>query len=262
MVQQVHAVLLTGGSAFGLAAAEGVVQYLEQRGVGFATRAGPVPIVPAAALFDLAVGSSSTRPGPREGLEACRAAAALLPEGSVGAGTGATVGHLRGIRWSTKGGLGTASRQLASGARVGALVAVNAFGDVVEPGTGRVLVGARDEDRAVGFLGTSSHIEELLQRDRRFGEHTTLALVATDADLDRAALTRVAAMAHDGLARAINPAHTGFDGDLVYALATGSAPTVESTIVGALAAEALAEAVVRAVTLATGLGGIPALGEL
>ena len=262
LVQQVHAVLLSGGSAYGLAAAAGVVEYLEERGVGFPTSAGPVPIVPAAALFDLGVGSSAVRPGPRDGYSACRAAATTpVEEGSVGAGTGATVGHLRGIRWSTKGGLGCASRRLASGAVVGALVAVNAFGDVVEPGSGRVLAGTRDEDPTVGFLGTAAHIEELTRR-RRFGEHTTLALVATDAALDRAALGRVATMAHDGLARVVNPAHTPYDGDVVYALATGAAPTIDAAIVGTLAAEAIAEAVVRAVTRAGGLGGIPSLGEL
>lgn len=261
LVQKVYAVLLTGGSAFGLAAAGGVVEYLEARGIGFPTSAGPVPIVPAAALFDLGVGDPGARPGMADGLAACEAARdAALQEGSVGAGTGATVGHLRGIDGAMKGGIGTASRRLDGGCVVGALAAVNAFGDVTDPSTAQIVAGTRGPGVG-GFLNTAAQIERVAERPRRFGEHTTLAVVATDAALDRAALSRVATMAHDGLARAINPVHTSFDGDVVFALSTGAAPALEPTVVGVRAAEALAEAVVRAVRAARGLGGVPAIGE-
>ena len=260
-VQKVNAVLLTGGSAFGLAAADGVMRYLAELGAGFRTSAGSVPIVPAAALFDLGIGSSSAYPAPADGYAACRQAnSGAVEEGSVGAGTGATVGHLRGRETCTKGGLGSASRRLGSGAVVGALVAVNAFGDVVDPGSERVLAGARLPEG--GFLGATSHIEELANRGEAYASHTTLALVATDATLDRVALLRVAQMAHDGLARAIRPAHTAFDGDVVFALSTGASVAVDATIVGVLAAEAVAESIVRAVNRATGLAGVPAMSEL
>jgi L-aminopeptidase/D-esterase-like protein len=262
-VQKVQAVLLTGGSAFGLAAAEGVVRYLEERGAGFPTGAGPVPIVPAASLFDLGIGMSAIRPGHDEGYSACREASqGPVAEGSVGAGTGASVGHLRGSSGSTKSGLGSASRRLISGATVGGLAVVNAFGDVVEPDTGRILAGARD--LSGGFLDTTAHIEELAEvaSAPRFGQHTTLALVATDSALERVELLRVAQMAHDGLARVIQPAHTGLDGDVVFALSTGSGPRLDPTIVGTIAAEILAESVLRAVTKATGLAGVPAILDL
>ena len=260
-VQRIHALLLSGGSAFGLAAAAGVVQYLEERGAGFPTAAGPVPIVPAASLFDLAIGQATTRPGPAEGYAACQAATAgAVGQGSLGAGTGATVGHLRGMDGAIKGGVGSASRRLAAGATVGALVAVNAFGDVLEPRSGRILAGTRSAGG--GFLDSAAHVEMLLQRRRPFGESTTLAVVATDAEISRPELLRVAMMAHDGLARTIAPAHTSFDGDVVFALSTGARPRVHSTVIGCIAAEILAEAVVRAVTLARGLAGVPALAEL
>jgi L-aminopeptidase/D-esterase-like protein len=260
-VQKVHAILLTGGSAFGLAAAAGVVRYLEERGAGFPTSVGPVPIVPAAALFDLSLASSRIRPGPDDGYAACQAASGgPVPEGAVGAGTGATVGHLRGLKGSTKGGLGSASRRLASGATIGALVAVNAFGDVADPRTGRILAGARLEEG--GFCDTAAHIEEVALRRARLGEHTTLAVVATDAALDRPALLRVAQMAHDGLARAIRPVHTGFDGDAIFALSTASSDPVDATIIGSVAADVLAQAVVRAVMRATGLAGVPSAAEM
>jgi L-aminopeptidase/D-esterase-like protein len=268
IVQQVHGVLLTGGSAFGLSAADGVVRYLEELGSGFPTSAGPVPIVPAAALFDLAVGKPSVRPGPENAYAACQASdRGPVQEGSVGAGTGATVGHLYGLDGCIKGGLGSAGRILTGGATVGALVAVNAFGDVVDPASGRIVAGARD--RTNGFANTSVRIEELLGRRSagHFGQHTTLALVATDAPLSRDALLRVARMAHDGLARTVRPAHTGFDGDIVFALSTaaledGSLPSgspLTDVIVGTVAADLVAESVLRAVTRATSVAGVPAV---
>jgi L-aminopeptidase/D-esterase-like protein len=262
LVQRVHALLLTGGSAFGLDAAAGVMRFLEERGVGFATSAGSVPIVPAAALFDLGIGSPAARPGPDDAYAACvRASAEPGAQGSVGAGTGATVGHLGGMSRATKGGIGAASRRLANGVTVAALAAVNAFGDVRASTTNRILAGTRVAVESRDFHDTTGNIEDLPERRAAFREHTTLAVVATDASFDRAALVRVAAMAHDGLARAISPAHTAFDGDLVFALSTGAGPVADGTVVGTVAAELLAAAIVRGVLAASSLGGVPAAGE-
>lgn len=261
-VQRAHAILLSGGSAFGLAAADGVVRYLEERGVGFPTAAGPVPIVPAAAIFDLRVGRSDARPGPAGGYAACRQASTdRVEEGSVGAGTGATVGHLFGIAGATKGGVGTASRRLADGAVVGAVAVVNAFGDVLDPASGRVLAGARRPGERA-FVRTAEHIELLAQRRRPLGESTTLGIIATDARLDRPALLRVAQMAQDGLARAIEPAHTPLDGDIVFALSTGQKGEGDPAIVGVVAAQVLAAAIVRAVLQAASLVGVPSCHDL
>jgi L-aminopeptidase/D-esterase-like protein len=260
-VQEVQAVLLTGGSAFGLAAAAGVVRYLEEIGAGFSTSAGTVPIVPTAALFDLGIGQAETRPGPDEGYAACQAAdTGPVAQGSVGAGTGATVGHLRGRGACTKGGLGSASRRLRGGVTLAALVAVNAFGDVVDPSTGRILAGVRVSRGS--FYNTTAHIEELAELRPRFREQTTLAVIATDAALGRPALLRVAQMAHDGLARTIRPAHTAFDGDVVFALSTAREGPLDATVGGTVAGELLADSIVRAVACATGLAGVPAASEL
>jgi L-aminopeptidase/D-esterase-like protein len=256
-VQLAHAVLLTGGSAFGLAAADGVVRYLEEQGSGFQTSVARVPIVVGAALFDLGLGSPSSRPDATAGYAACQlAGTGAVVEGNVGAGTGATVGHLLGRASAMKGGLGSASRRLSADTTVGALVAVNAFGGIVDYRDGRLIAGPRD---ATGRqVWTSRQIERLRERPGWPGQNTTLAVVATDASLERPALLRVAQMAHDGLARAVEPAHTGFDGDAVFALATARRPGLDSTIVGAVAAEVLAEAIVRAVLAASSLGGVPA----
>jgi L-aminopeptidase/D-esterase-like protein len=254
-VRRIDAVLLAGGSAFGLAAADGVMRFLEERGRGFRTSSGPVPIVVAAALYDLGLGGRENRPGSNEGHAACLAASKHpVPCGSVGAGTGATVGKLRGIGAAMKGGLGSASARLASGGIVAALVAVNAFGDVVEPDTGRQIAGPRGADELL--LNTSELIETLGER-RPFGQSTTLGVIATDVDLDRVALLRVAQMAHDGLARSIRPAHTGYDGDAVFALSTAQRPSLDASIIGSRAADLLAMAVVCAITSATPLHGLP-----
>lgn len=271
LVQEVHAVLLSGGSAFGLDAAGGVMRYLEERGVGFDTRVAKVPIVPAAILFDLGVGRADVRPGAEEGYQACLAATqGPVSEGSVGAGTGATVGKAMGLGRATKGGLGTASQAIpaeAPGTRimVGALVAVNAFGDVVDPKNGEVLAGPRREDDQ-GFLNT---VELLLQgqalRAREGAlRNTTIGVVATNARLTKEQVNKLAQMAHDGLARAIRPSHTMGDGDTVFALATGKEgePYRDLTILGAAAAEVMAEAVVRAITQARSLAGIPAARDI
>ncbi|MDQ7028512.1 MAG: P1 family peptidase [Ardenticatenia bacterium] len=258
LVRAVHAVLLTGGSAFGLAAADGVVRWLEERGHGFDVGVAKVPIVPAAVLFDLALGSASARPGPREGYLACeQASRGPVEEGNVGAGTGATVGKLLGLRYAMKGGLGSASTRIGRGVTMGALVAVNALGDVVDPHTGRILAGTRRPD-VDGFLDTARAMRGDLGQTILGLMNTTLAVVATDAALDKAELTMLAGMAHDGLARAVRPAHTMLDGDTIFAISTGNRQANLSAL-GAAATDVVAEAIVRAVQAARPLHGVPAV---
>lgn len=264
LVQEVHAVLLAGGSAFGLDAAGGVMRFLEERGIGFDTGVARVPIVPAAVLFDLTIGSPSARPNAAAGYAACEAATdGPVAEGSVGAGTGATVGKLLGPFYATKSGVGTASIHLGP-IIVAALVAVNAFGDVVDPQTGQILAGTRDPQSG-RFLDTMQALRQgLAGAARGFpATNTTIGVVATNARLSKEEANKMAQMAHDGLARTIRPIHTMWDGDAIFALATGEAEErPDVSILGAFAAEAMAEAVVRAVTRASSLGGIPAPGDL
>lgn len=269
LVQQVHAILLSGGSAFGLAAADGVMRYLEERGVGFETGVARVPIVPAAILFDLILGDPAVRPGPTQGYAACLAATdGPVEEGNVGAGTGATVGKILGPGFMMKAGLGSASVQLGGGVIVGALVAVNALGDVVDPTTGQILAGARHPS-GKGFLDTSQALRgDLTHTILGFTpwqatdcRSTTLAVVATDAALTREQANVVAMMAHDGIARAIRPAHTMLDGDAIFVLSTGQVQA-NVTVVGAAATEVVAQAIVRAVLRARSLHGVPAHSDL
>jgi len=262
LVEKVHGLLLAGGSAFGLEAAAGVMEYLEEQGIGFDVGVTKVPIVPAAILFDLAIGDPRRRPDRTMGYQAALSASSgPVEEGSVGAGTGATVGKLFGMRYAMKGGIGTASVRLTGGLIVGALVVVNAFGDVLDPSTGRILAGVRDPKDGRRLPGTVSLIKAGVRRNRFGGESTTLAVVATNAILTKVEATKVAQMGHDGLARTIAPVHTTLDGDVVFALATGRVPG-EVNAVGSAAAEAVAEAVVRAIKKAKGLGGIPAYNDL
>jgi L-aminopeptidase/D-esterase-like protein len=261
VVERVHAIFLSGGSAFGLDAAAGVMDYLESRGVGFAAGKVRVPIVPGAVIFDLHLGSPKARPSRRMALRACRNASRKVVEGSVGAGTGATVGKLYGIGQATKGGLGFWSRGLRGRVHVQALAVVNAFGDVVDPRTGKVIAGARVSPESPEFAVTAeSMLEERVGKG--FGAaHTTLAVVMTNAELDKVQTTKVAQMAHDGLARAIHPVHTRLDGDVVFALSLGR-ERAEVNSLGTAAAEVTAQAIVRAVETARGLGGVPACREL
>ncbi len=267
-VEQVHAIVLAGGSAFGLDAASGVMRWLDERGFGIEVGPARVPIVPAAILFDLWIGDASIRPDAASGYAACEAASTEpVAEGNVGAGTGATVGKLFGIQRAMRGGIGTASVTVG-GITVGALVAVNAVGDVIDPSTGQTVAGARTVDGAA-LLGT---MRALLRGDLPLlleaGSATTLGVVATDAVLTKAQANKLAQMAHDGLARTINPVHTMSDGDTVFALATGaSGKTAHLTLLGALGAEVMATAVLRAVRAATRLSGpglpdLPAAGDL
>lgn len=261
-VQTVNAVLLAGGSAFGLAARDGVVRRLEEMGEGFRVGEGlTVPIVPGAVIFDLRV--AATRPGAECGYRAAAAAdegSGRLAEGSVGAGAGASVGKLRGMAWAMKGGVGTASISLESGLVVGAVVVVNAVGDVIDPRTGRVVAGARAE---TGGFADARRILRGQGPRAPAGLNTTIGVVATNARLDQSQATKVAQMAQDGLARALVPSHAPGDGDAIFSLATGRlASGFDTGQVGALAAEVVAEAILRAVRAATGLPGLPAVKDL
>jgi L-aminopeptidase/D-esterase-like protein len=262
IVPHLHAVLLAGGSAFGLEAAGGVMRYLEERGIGFDVQVTHVPIVPAAILFDLRLGDHRARPDAPMAYQACqRAVSGPIEEGSVGAGTGATVGKLFGISQATKSGLGTALVESSAGLKVAALVAVNAFGDVRDPVTGSVLAGARTAPESHEFADTCAAMRRGISPRGYRPEDTTLAVVATNARLSKAQATKMAQVAQHGLVRTISPVHTTLDGDLVIALATGEVEA-EPNGVGIMAAEAVAGAVIRAVKAATSLGGLPAWRDL
>ncbi len=282
MMQEVHAVLLTGGSAFGLDAASGVMRVLEERGVGFDVGVARVPIVPAAVLFDLGIGRADVRPdataGMRATLAALNAGAGPVAQGSVGAGTGAVVGRLAGPAFAMKGGIGSASVQLPGGHTLGALVAVNALGDVCDPQTGKIIAGARNPTGAGWFAEAQASVTSAQTTTAEAtpfpGAQTTLAVIATDAPFGKAELARLAMMAHDGLALAIRPTHTPLDGDVVFALSTAprassaSAPTdmqsatLALTQAGIAAAQTLARAIIKAVRAASGLHGVPAVRDL
>ncbi len=263
LVERVHAVLLTGGSAYGLDAAAGIMRWLEERGHGFPISAGVVPIVVGAVLIDLSLGRSDVRPNADSGYAACRAAGdGAVDEGCVGAGTGATVAKALGRERILKGGLGTACERTASGVTVGAIVAVNSFGEVVEPDSGRVVAGPRGET-AGAFADTLAALRARPPRSPFAREpNSTIGVVATDASLTKEEAYRLAVMAQTGLARAVRPAHSPVDGDTIFALATGST-NAETDILqlGALAARAVERAIVRGVTQATGLAGVPSARE-
>lgn len=262
-VDFVNAVVFSGGSAFGLATRDGVVRHLAEQGEGYAVgSAGVVPIVTGAIIFDLGLNPTGPRPGAECGYEAARTATSgAIEEGSVGAGAGATVGKLRGSERAVKGGVGTAAIRLeSSGLVVAALVVVNAVGDVIDPSTGQVVAGVRSD--AGGFLDARRLLREAPGPDAA-GGNTTIGVVATNARLTKAQANKVAQMAHDGLARAIVPSHTPADGDTMFSLATGALEDGFSVSqVGALAAEAVSDAILRAVRAARGIGGVPAVGEL
>lgn len=260
-VQELHAVVLSGGSAFGLDAAGGTMRWLEENGVGFGVGEIRVPIVAGAILFDLRVGDGKIRPDAECGYQAAATASAATPsEGSVGAGAGATVGKLAGMNRAMKGGIGTSSIRRADGLVVGALIAVNAVGDVIDPSTGRVIAGVRTED---GGGLADARVMVRNSGASPSSSNTVIGVVATNASLTKAQATKVAQMAHDGLARAISPAHTPWDGDTIFALATGQEGVDADVLdIGALAAEAVSEAILRAVRAADGLPGLPSVSDL
>lgn len=270
LVEKVHAILLTGGSAFGLDAAAGVMRFLEEQGIGFDVGVGKVPIVPAAVLFDLALGKADIRPDAEMGYRAAAAANdGPVQEGNVGAGAGASVGKILGMGQAMKAGIGSALVDAGGGVLVGALIAVNAFGDVRDPQTGQILAGARAGKVGPFRFGSDEQpFADTLEVMRSFAgrqvmrlaarSNTVIGVVATNARLTKAEATRVAMMAQDGLGRVISPAHTMLDGDTLFALATGQRKADVSTV-GAFAAEAVAQAILRAVRLSEPAGGLPGL---
>lgn len=265
LVQKVHAVLLAGGSAFGLAAADGVMQWLAERGIGIDTQVAHVPIVPAAVLFDLDIGQSEVYPDAPMGYAACQNAAndntlTQSKSTSIGAGTGATIGKILGPDAAVKGGIGSAVIEVRPNLFVGALIAVNCFGDVIDPKTGQIIAGARKlpDD---GFANTMRVMQQTTGNYISFG-NTVIGVVATNASLSKEMVNKMAQMAHNGLARTISPAHTMFDGDTIFALSTGQGESADINLIGAYGVEAVTMAVVEAVQQATSLAGIPARQDL
>ena len=252
MVERVHAVVLAGGSAYGLEAATGVMRFLEENKVGLDTGAARVPIVPAAILYDLSLGRADVRPDAAMGYRAAAVAASTPPaEGNVGAGMGASLGKMRGMKHAMKSGVGTWSLRVR-GLVIGALAAVNPVGDVVDPQTGQVIAGLRS--------GATLEWMKKGQMRAAVQSNTVIGVIATNARLTKAGATKIAQMAQDGLARAIRPAHTMFDGDTIFTLATGEREA-DVSMVGAFAAEVMAEAIVRAVRAARAAGGLPAISS-
>ena len=272
LVEKVHAIVLSGGSAFGLDAASGVMRFLEERGVGYEVGAARVPLVPAAILFDLGLGRADIRPDAEMGYQACLNATTTPAQGNVGAGTGATVGKMLGMENAMKAGLGMASMEIGGEVIVGAIVAVNAMGDVVDPSNGQIIAGARIPNRgtppfpAGGGSAPGSPFADTLAILRTRAsqvsapptlENTVIGVVATNARLTKEHTNKVAQMAQDGLARAIRPAHTLYDGDTIFALSTGEVEMDVSTV-GSFAAEVFAQAVLQAVYAAEPAAGLPA----
>ena len=270
LVEKVHAVVLAGGSAFGLDAAGGVMRYLDEQRIGFNTGVARVPIVPAAILFDLGLGDKNVRPDADMGYHACEAASRQHPaEGNVGAGTGASLGKMFGMALAMKSGLGTASIR-AGGTTVGAIVAVNPFGDVLDPADGHILAGLRSGrvgPLKVGgsqpFAGTVAMLKTAIGRSvlgLASRTNTTIGVVATNARLTKAQATKIAQMAQDAVARTVRPAHTMLDGDTIFALSTGNR-AADVTLIGSLAAQAMEMAILRGVQLAASAGGLPGLAD-
>ncbi|MCM3881880.1 MAG: P1 family peptidase [Vicinamibacterales bacterium] len=263
LVEQVNAVFLSGGSAFGLDVATGVRKFLYEKKIGFPTRAANVPIVPGAILYDLNVGGKpEIWPTADCGYRAAQSATdGPVAEGNVGAGAGATVGKSGGGGGPMKSGIGTASITLPDGLVVAAIVAVNAVGDIIDPATGRVLAGVRTPD-GKGLADSRKILREGRPLSAQPGQNTTIGVVATNARLTKVQATKVAQMAHDGLARTIYPAHTMGDGDTIFAIATGTTGNGDVSRIGALGAEMMAEAIVRAAREATGIPGYPAARDI
>lgn len=272
LVQKVHAIVLAGGSAFGLDAASGVVRYLEEKKIGFNTGVAKVPIVPSAILYDLAIASADVRPDSAMGYQAVSSASSSPPlQGNVGAGTGATVGKMFGMKFAMKAGLGTSSINLGAGVMVGAIVAVNPYGDVIDPSTGNIIAGLRTGKLGVLKIGDKKNLfaDTLSMMKHPIGKgvlgiaslsNTVIGVVATNAKLTKAQATKVAQMAQDGIARTIRPAHTMFDGDVIFALSTGTKKADISTL-GAYAAEAMSQAIIRGVQSAKSAGGLIGLNQ-
>jgi len=261
VVEKIHAILLSGGSAFGLNAIGGVQRYLEEKGVGYEMAGVKIPIVPGAVVFDLDVGSARIRPGIPEGYQACQnAASGPVAEGCVGAGTGAMIGQLKGKRCAIKSGLGAASMKFYGDVIVAALFIVNALGDIIDPATGQIIAGIRRED-GKGFDNTIELMKQGYTYLAEPGHNTVVGAVVTNALLTKAQAAKVAQMAHDGLARAINPSHSMHDGDTIFALSLGGRIS-DVTTVGSMAAEVTRLAIINAIKKATSLDGVPCFADL
>ena len=271
LVEHCHAVVLSGGSAFGLDAATGVVRYLEERHIGFDTGVAHVPIVASAVLFDLAIGNPSIRPDSAMGYQACiNAIEEICPEGNIGAGTGATVGKILGMEGATKAGIGATSFNITNDIFISAIIALNAFGHIVDPNSGKIIAGARfpceqaSKHQDVVFADTieimRSHTQANMQ-SLNYSANTVIGVIATNAILTKEGANKVAQMAHNGIARTVRPAHTMFDGDTLFTMATNEHPA-DINVIGVFAAEAVSRAIIRAVECAKSSGGIPSASEL
>jgi L-aminopeptidase/D-esterase-like protein len=260
IVEHVHAILLSGGSSFGLDAATGVMRYLEEKGIGFDVGPTKIPIVPTAVIFDIFFGDPKARPTPELGYEACINARDTIEEGSIGVGTGAAVGKIFEISRAMKGGVGTSSIVMPDGLVVASLIVVNAFGDIIDNVTGKIIAGARVAPDSLEFANTVESIKKGAVK-KQFGlVNTTLGVVATNAKFSKKEVTKVAQMAQGGLIKTISPVHTTFDGDLVFALATGECEA-DLNLVGVLGEFVIAEAIKRAVKKADGFGILPAFKD-
>ncbi len=271
LIQKVHAIMLAGGSAFGLDAASGVMRYLEEHGVGVDVGAAKVPIVPSAILFDLGLGSADVRPDAEMGYQACLNASTNEPaQGNVGAGTGATVGKILGMGQAMKGGIGHASATLSGGIQVAAMIAVNAFGDVIDPRKGEIAAGVRSLMKGPIKIGEEGGFADTLNVMNTFAGrtimdlaqqgNTVIGVVATNAKLTKEECTKLAEMGMNGLAKSIRPVNTMLDGDTIFSLATGK-KNADINLVGAMAAEVTAEAVLSAVRNAQSVGGVLAASD-
>lgn len=260
---RIHGIFLTGGSAYGLDAAGGVMKYLEERGIGLDVGYGVVvPSVPTAVIFDLGIGDGKVRPTPEMAYKACLSASSSpTQEGSIGAGTGATIGKLFGIRTATKGGIGTVSYDLGNGRVLGALVVVNAFGDVFDLKSREIIAGVRDSQDGKGFPGSANLFKQGVIRKLEPFESTTLAVLATNINFSRSELIRVATIGQTGISRVVFPSHTTSDGDLVFAISCGNSEG-DANALGIIASELISEAIVRAVKSAKNLGGIPSWSDI
>jgi L-aminopeptidase/D-esterase-like protein len=260
---KIHAILLTGGSAYGLDASSGVMKYLEENNVGLEVGYGMVvPSVPTAVIFDLGIGNGKIRPEAEMGYEACMKAVSSPPaEGSVGAGTGATIGKLLGLNHSTKGGIGTACHEFEDGTIVGVLVVVNAFGDIVSRRNGEIIAGVREDKNSETFAGTVNLLKKGITFRPEESQNTTLAVVATNADFSKSELERIANIAQTGFARVISPVHTVADGDVVIAASSGD-KSQDANLVGIIAAELTEKSIIRAVEVSESLGGIPSFSDI
>jgi L-aminopeptidase/D-esterase-like protein len=272
LVNKIQAISLAGGSAYGLDAATGVMKYLEEKGLGFDTGVARVPVVPSAILFDLAIGSAKIRPDANMGYQAClNASTDAVEQGCVGAGTGAMAGNALGPSQATKSGIGSASIDIGGGIIVGAIIAVNPFGDIIDPTNGTIIAGTRSIRKGpikIGEEAVFANTRDLLKTtigktaiSFASSHNTVIGVVATNAALDKEETNFLAQMAQDGLPLAIRPAHTLFDGDTLFALSTGS-HHVDVNVIGTFAVEVVAQAILNAVRSATLLGGIPSLNEL